>query len=290
MQRAAVRIFSVLLILFVAVARGDAPTSQPFSGVHYWHEARKDPPMSLYVVQLDLKNPDISVRISPAGKDPDGDGQWQTILMPPSEIAKREEFDVCINASFFSARNTQDAEGAKSGYVAGKWASAEGLAMTDGKLWSSEPKKNWPVFVVDQKGQAKFVRAEKLPGDSQEAVQGNSFVLEDGKVTEPAGMMNVKHPRTVIGLNKDASTLTILTVDGRRAGVSIGMTGPELGAEMQRLGCETAMNLDGGGSAELVLRDPETGKLKVMNQPSDGRERAVADVLGVTVQGAKRAN
>ena len=70
--------------------------------------------------------------------------------------------------------------------------------------------------------------------------------------------MKVRHPRTVVGLDKDGSTLTILTVDGRRAGVSIGMTGPELGEEMKRLGCDTAINLDGGGSTELVLRDPET--------------------------------
>ena len=118
-------------------------------------------------------------------------------------------------------------------------------------------------------------------------MQGYVFVLKDGQPVDPAGMMKVRHPRTVIGLDKEEKTLTILTVDGRREGVSIGMTGPELGEEMKKLGCDTALNLDGGGSTELVLRDPETGKLHVMNQPSDGRERAVADCIGVEVRESK---
>ena len=290
MQRTLIRIFLVLSTLCAGGALAAAPTSQPFAGVHYWHEARNDPAMSLFVVQVDLKNPDVSVRIAPAGKDPDGDGPWQTTLMPPSKIAAREQFDVCINASFFSARNTQDAEGAKSGYVAGKWASAEGFAMTDGTLWSAQLRKNSPTLLIDDKGKAKLARVTELPAGTKQAVQGNAMVLEDGQIVEPtAPMMKVqRHPRTVVGLDHDGKTLTILTVDGRRPGVSIGMTGPELGAEMKRLGCEAAMNLDGGGSTELVLRDPATGKLAVMNQPSDGRERAVADVVGISVRGAKR--
>src|SRR5439155_24600969 len=94
-------------------------------------------------------------------------------------------------------------------------------------------------------------------------------------------VMMVRQPHTVDGLDKNSKKLTILTVEGRRPGVSIGMTGVELGAEMKRLGCEDALNLNGGGSSELVLRDPDSGGLHVMNQRSDGRERAGAGGLGV---------
>jgi exopolysaccharide biosynthesis protein len=279
----------ILITLFLLAgacpARGESPTSQPYPGVRYEHETRQTPAMSLYVVQIDLGNPKIAVRVSPAGPDPDGDGEWQTVLMPPSKIAAREGFDVCINASFFSAKATQDAEGQKSGYVAGKWSSAVGFAMTDGKLWSKTPMKNRPTFWIDLAGKAHVGKINELPPEARQAVQGNAFVLEDGKVIESTQpVMKAKHPRTVVGLDKSGDTLTILTVDGRRPGVSIGMTGEELGAEMKRLGCENAINLDGGGSTELVLRDPESGALKVMNQPSDGRERAVADVVGVSVK------
>ncbi len=42
-----------------------------------------------------------------------------------------------------------------------------------------------------------------------------------------------------------------------------------------------AMNLDGGGSSVLGIRDPHSGKMQIMNTPSDGRERAVGNVVGV---------
>jgi exopolysaccharide biosynthesis protein len=47
----------------------------------------------------------------------------------------------------------------------------------------------------------------------------------------------------------------------------------ELTALMRRLGCTEAMNLDGGGSSTLWLGGD------VMNSPSDGRERLVANSL-----------
>jgi len=74
-------------------------------------------------------------------------------------------------------------------------------------------------------------------------------------------------------------------VDGRQPKLSIGMTLAELSTEMLALGCAGALNLDGGGSSTLVVRDAATHQLIVRNSPSDGKERAVADVLGVTVNG-----
>jgi exopolysaccharide biosynthesis protein len=271
-----------------ASARADFPTTQPYSDVRFTEARRSDPPMHLLVVQIDLTDPNVTLRVSPAGPDPDGAGEWQTVLMPPSKIADREGFDICINASFFGARSTKDVEGEKSGFVSGVWSKAVGYAMTDGKLWSKEPNKNWPVFWIDGRGRAHLSANNSVPEGAKQMVQGNAFVLRNGQPIDPQGMMKVRHPRTVVGLDKDGKTLTILTVDGRRPKTSVGMTGPELGDEMQRLGCDNALNLDGGGSTELVMRDPETGKLQVMNNPSDSRERAVADVIGVHIRGVKR--
>ena len=82
-----------------------------------------------------------------------------------------------------------------------------------------------------------------------------------------------RHPRTAIGFNKEHFFLVV--VDGRQAGLSAGMTYPELAALMLRLGCEEAMNMDGGGSSTLWLGG------RVMNSPSDGRQRRVANALVV---------
>jgi exopolysaccharide biosynthesis protein len=93
----------------------------------------------------------------------------------------------------------------------------------------------------------------------------------------------------VIGVDHAGTKLVLLTIDGRRPGTATGMTGPEMAAEMLRLGCDDAMNLDGGGSTTLIIRDPSSGELKVVNQPSDKHERAVADVVGISVKGSRHA-
>jgi hypothetical protein len=62
---------------------------------------------------------------------------------------------------------------------------------------------------------------------------------------------------------------------------------------MVRLGCWSAINLDGGGSSTMVVENAETGMLDLKNRPSDGHdfvlplsvERPVANVVGVRVKG-----
>jgi exopolysaccharide biosynthesis protein len=50
---------------------------------------------------------------------------------------------------------------------------------------------------------------------------------------------------------------------------------------MKELGDDTAMNMDGGGSSEMVALSAN-GVLGVRNVPSDGHERLVANGLGIT--------
>jgi exopolysaccharide biosynthesis protein len=57
---------------------------------------------------------------------------------------------------------------------------------------------------------------------------------------------------------------------------------------MIKYGADRAINLDGGGSSVLAIRDPKTRKMQIVNHPSDGRERSVANVVGVKVSTAAR--
>jgi len=102
------------------------------------------------------------------------------------------------------------------------------------------------------------------------AVGGGPVLLRDGK---PAGWSSQpkRHPRTIVGWNDDDFFLVV--VDGRQEPLSVGMTYPELAWLMQRYGCKHAMNLDGGGSSTLWLDG------HIMNSPSDGRQRRVANSL-----------
>jgi exopolysaccharide biosynthesis protein len=81
-----------------------------------------------------------------------------------------------------------------------------------------------------------------------------------------------RHPRTAIGWRADGK-LVLVVVDGRQKS-SAGMTMDELATLMLELNCIEAMNLDGGGSTTMAVRN------RIVNSPSDLMgERAVSDAL-----------
>lgn len=102
------------------------------------------------------------------------------------------------------------------------------------------------------------------------AIGGGPILIRDAKVRQFSGYQP-RHPRTAVGFND--MYFFLLVVDGRRKDLSIGMTLPELADFMLMLGCTEAMNLDGGGSSTFWLDG------KVMNSPSDGHERHIANGL-----------
>jgi hypothetical protein len=115
-----------------------------------------------------------------------------------------------------------------------------------------------------------------------EAVGGFPMLLHDGtpmldrQTVRPEFGLN-RHPRTAIGWTTDRSRLFFVVVDGRQPPYSDGMSLPELTWLFQRLGADHALNLDGGGSTALVIRQ------RLVNRPSDASgERAVGNVLALT--------
>jgi hypothetical protein len=91
---------------------------------------------------------------------------------------------------------------------------------------------------------------------------------------------NIRFPVSGAALEPDG-TLLLLAVDGRERDVSIGLTRPEFAALMQGFGASDGMAFDSGGSATLVARVLGDDRATVVNTPSDGRERPVADGLFV---------
>jgi hypothetical protein len=89
---------------------------------------------------------------------------------------------------------------------------------------------------------------------------------------------NVRFPVAGAALEPDG-TLLLIVADGRNAAVSIGLTRPEFGALMRGFGATDGMAFDSGGSATLVTRELGDAGTSVVNDPSDGRERPIADAL-----------
>lgn len=92
-----------------------------------------------------------------------------------------------------------------------------------------------------------------------------------------------RHPRTAIA--RKGNSLILLTVDGRNA-KSQGLTLGELEKIFRWYGCQSAMNLDGGGSTTMYIKgQPDNG---IVNYPSDNKlfdhfgERAVSNIIYLT--------
>ena len=82
------------------------------------------------------------------------------------------------------------------------------------------------------------------------------------------------HPRTAAGTTSEGD-LILLVVDGRQL-ISRGVDLPELADIMRQLGCEDAINLDGGGSSALVVNG------KLLNRPAGKTvEREVMSAIAV---------
>ena len=114
------------------------------------------------------------------------------------------------------------------------------------------------------------------------------MLMEDGKTCSwemcDSSFIATKHPRSAIFTTRDKKTV-LITVDGRSKGNASGVSIPELAHLIRILGGADALNLDGGGSTTLWMKEaPDNG---VLNCPSDNRkfdhqgERRIPNIIYV---------
>ena len=115
------------------------------------------------------------------------------------------------------------------------------------------------------------------------AIGGGPAIIRDGKPfalkEPPAGVGNnyserskyERHPRSAVGWSP--THVYFVTVDGRQAGLSVGMKLAELAQYMMDLGCTEAMNLDGGKSAQLWMNG------EILNSPCQGEDTVANSLL-----------
>jgi hypothetical protein len=154
-----------------------------------------------------------------------------------------------------------------------------------GILVAAEPAGPAAAFVRSLTTDAPVSMTTQLgfPG-AVDVLGGNPRLVVDGAVAGPevdgTGDFFGRHGRTAVGVTADGRLLLVV-VDGRQPGYSRGMTLRELAELLLRLGAQSAMNLDGGGSSEMVVNG------LTANRPSDGRVRGIANAL-VVLPGADR--
>ncbi len=128
--------------------------------------------------------------------------------------------------------------------------------------------------------------SERISPDDQprQLLSGATMLVRDGAVyadptgTPPSGV----NPETAVGLTRDGQHAIIVTLDGRFGeATAVGVTPAQVAGYLIQHGAYSALLLDGGGSTELVARAPGDTSASVVNTPSDGVERPVANGLFV---------
>jgi exopolysaccharide biosynthesis protein len=123
-------------------------------------------------------------------------------------------------------------------------------------------------------------RADYLWNQAASIIGGGPQLIKNGRVeiTNAAekilpSFVSDGHPRTAIAKLKSGQIL-LVTVDGRQPGESIGMSLTMLADLLLEFGAVDAINLDGGGSTTMVIKN------KLANKPSDTTgERPVSDAI-----------
>ena len=141
-------------------------------------------------------------------------------------------------------------------------------------------------FAVMNDGSYRFsnnsnvTKFENQASDVRFACGGRYLVLKDGRIVDNGtadSFCTVHHPRSAFGVKKDG-TMIFLAVDGRQSGYSDGATLLDLSVIFFRLGAYNAINLDGGGSTNLFLKDEAAGDFILANRPCENG-RSVVNTL-----------
>lgn len=187
-----------------------------------------------------------------------------------SEIAQDVGAVLAVNGDYYGFRDT-------------------GIVIRNGVVYRDEGARQGLAFYADGRVEVydeTTTTADELLADGvwntlsfgPAVVTGGEIVdgIEDVEIDTNVGNHSIQgeQPRTAIGV-VDENHLVIVVVDGRDEGYSRGVTMTELAQIMVDNGATTAYNLDGGGSSTLYFDGD------VVNQPSNGGERATSDILYV---------
>lgn len=218
---------------------------------------------SWHVARVDLTNPDV-VFFGSSEED-----RGRTV----SDFAAAYDATVAVNGDYFDAELAP--VGPMRGYC-GEW-----------DIRAAPVERRQPIFVAGG-GRAEIIDlTENLPAWADVAVSGwprlvtRCRAFSSSELPGSDHFTRAPHVRTAVGLSRDARTAYIvvadLAIDGR-----YGVTLAELGEFMREsLNVCEALNLDGGGSSALVINE------RLVSRPKSGRERHVANHLGIARRGSE---
>ncbi len=272
------------MVSSVRPAVGQLPTTPPedivkearisdwqpvFRGIELREASIEKPrPLQVRAARIDLREPGIRFFVTPSNGDAPGEvnGRRSTQFMTEFKV------QLAINASFFGGK-----------FEVGAEQDVVGLSMSNGDMYS-EPDHR-AALLISKDNRAWIAQPPKDVDKAYNAVAGDTIIVQEGRniVDREArdGFTGGLHPRTAAGITRDGRYLILMTTDGRQAGYSEGTSKAETAEWLIKLGAWVGLNLDGGGSTNLVIEDPD-GQPKLINHPqSTTWLRPCANHIGV---------
>lgn len=253
-----------------------------FVGVTYTREVRREPrPMIVHVVKIDLTAPGIGFLVTPQDEREDA---YPYSARSVSQFLEAHGLQLAINGDFF--RPWRD-NGPLDYYPhEGDGVDVNGLAASRGEIITTGygAQESYHVLYISKANRVSF---DKPEGEVYHAIAGNWMIVVEGLIQRP----DVPHPyytsaqpRTAVALDATGEMLLFFIIDGRQPNYSEGAGIDELAAIILEHGGYTALNLDRGGSAVLVIADENGHPLPLssaIHNRIPANERPIANHLGV---------
>ncbi len=183
--------------------------------------------------------------------------------IPGAKLAKRYNAVFAVNGDYFNFDST--------GYI-----------VRQGVLYRDNPQEGSDVLLIDDHGDFHIVQdatSEKIAAFEGTIVNSFSFgpaLVVNGKAQDITSNKHIASDiptqRMVVAQTGPLSYLCVAT-EGPENANSVGLTLAEIAALMEKLGCETAYNMDGGSSSTMVLNNDK------INALSTHKVRAIWDIL-----------
>jgi hypothetical protein len=254
-----------------------------FAGITYTREIVRDPfPQIRHIVSIDLTTPGLTFFVTPRD-DIDG---FVYRARTTSQFLEEFDLQLAINGDFFNP--WRDYHIFDYYPHVGDGVDVRGYTVTQNQIVTEgyAPPDRFATLYITDESRASFAPPD---GTVVAAISGNTMLLIENEIAfgdADASYASERHPRTAAALDKTGNTLLLFVVDGRQPNHSDGASLLELVDIVRAYGGWNALNLDGGGSAALVIEDAD-GKPVVLNSPIHnripGRERPVANHLGIRV-------
>jgi len=164
----------------------------------------------------------------------------------PSEFSRHHKLKLAINANYY---------GLDTGEPIGR-------VISKGKKWASGTLRNSRYagyFSCSNQNSCRIGWEDEFyqTAKNYNVISGYPVLVKNGRALNYKN--RDRHPRTAIGINKAENKIVIVVTDGRAVDVLggfkqvLGYTYDELSTLFLKLGVTDALNLDGGGSSQMIL-------------------------------------